>query len=101
MQQWKEEARSLYFDYGLTISEVAMAVGKSRKCVSAFLNTWTEEMNKEKEERKDRSAEKRRNNNREQMRKRRQSNSYIDGVLLRRDHENAVRVLSAEKFFGE
>lgn len=99
MKDWEKEARKLYVEYGLSVSEVAVCVGKSRKSVSVFLNTLGDEMKSAKAARSVQRAEKRRENARERMRKARQQVSAVDVALLKRDHEIAVRVLSAERFF--
>lgn len=99
MKDWEKEARTLYLDYGLSMSEVAVCVGKSRKSVSVFLNMLGEEVKSAKVARSVQRAEKRRENAKERMRKARQQVSAVDVALLKRDHETAVRVLSAERFF--
>ena len=99
---WKEEAKMQYFNYNLSITEIARMTGKSRKSISAFLNTLNS-LKPEKEKRKQVNLTERSKKAKEHMRDRRREShqNVVDGHLLRRDHETAVAILSRERFFNE
>jgi len=92
LKEWQSRAKELYFGSSLGIGVVAEAVGKTRQTVSAFLKgcpEWNDERSRRKYESKLR-------------RKKGQllwdrSNRAAD-ASIRREHEQAVRELSAEKY---
>lgn len=90
--EWKKQSEKLYFGEHLKIGVVAGRVGKTRQTVSEYLHSlpqWDEEQSLRKE----------------QSRKRRKlgqlkwdrSNRAVLGAM-KREHEQAVRELSAEKY---
>lgn len=99
---WKDEARMQYFDYKMSINEISRITGKSRKSVSAFLNSLSN-FSLEKDKRKQENNIKRSIKAKEHMRNKRKEThqNIVDGHLLRRDHETAVSILSRERFFNE
>lgn len=90
-KDWQKEAYDLYFKQHKKIVDVAELVGKTRQTVSSFL-TLQAEWNSEQEFRKEESA------------KRRKKQKMFYDMLHRsepnlfREHETAVRILSAEKY---
>lgn len=90
--KWHEKAAQLYFSEHKTIIEVAAAVGKTRQTVSAFLNSQKELWEREQKYR------------REESQKRRKAQKYWwefhnrIGINLAKEHEQAVRELSAERY---
>lgn len=90
--QWHEKAAQLYFSEHKTIIEVAREVGKTRQTVSVFLNSQKDIWNREQEYRRCES----------QKRRKAQKHWWEFhnriGVNLAREHEQAVRELSAERY---
>lgn len=98
MNDWKERANKLFFNDKLNINQISEVLGISRKSISKYLAT-VEGYKKEKEERKKINREKRREYKREWDRVNRLTVSQkITQDDLKRDHEMAVRILSAEKY---
>ena len=91
-RQWHEKAAQLYFSEHKSIIEVAAAVGRTRQTVSTFLNSQKELWKREQEYR------------RSESRKRRKAQKHWwefhnrIGINLAREHEQAVRELSAERY---
>lgn len=89
--EWQKEARRLYFEQHMKINGVAACVHKTRQTVSSFLQSQPE-WQKEQDFRKEESA------------KRRKKQKQFYDMLHRsepnllREHETAVRILSAEKY---
>ncbi len=97
---WKAEAERLFFDFRLSISDVAAEIKISRQSVSAYLHTcpgYEDERNRRIEE----NAERRREYKREWNQKQSAEQRYQEGRSLLREHETAVRILSSERFFHE
>ena len=90
-QEWQKKAYDLYFKQHKKIIAVSELVGKTRQTVSSFLQAQ-QEWNSEQEFRKAESA------------KRRKKQKMFYDMLHRsepnlfREHETAVRILSAEKY---
>lgn len=96
---WKRWVYHLYFDEHKKINEISQIVGKSRQCVSAFLNT--KNIDDEKQKRKVASKLKQREKNKQNMRMVRKNirNSFVENALLKRQHIIDVNVLSRERFY--
>ena len=90
-KKWQQEAVNLYFERHMKIVDVAKCVQKTRQTVSYFLQTQPE-WDKEQEFRKEESAK-----------RRKKQKEFWDKLHrtepnLKREHEIAVRILSAEKY---
>lgn len=92
MKAWKQSAYALFFDEHKTIIDIAEAVGKTRQTVSAYL-TDCPGFDKEIEFRRTRNAENRRYKKMIFMR-----DSRTEAAVLKREHEQAVKELSAERY---
>lgn len=92
---YKELAKSMFFEKGLSINEIALATGVSRRSISSFLNVQ-EGYKEERERRKALNASKRKEYKRKWERTHRSSS--LDKERLKRQHEIDVRVLSMEKY---
>lgn len=97
MARWMEQAEALFFVEHLNITDIAVIMKKSRKTVSNYLNShenYENEMNWRKEQnRKQRKKYQRdwdRNN---------RSNYEAGKQVLKNCHNEAVRVLSYERYF--
>ncbi len=90
-KEWQKKAHRLYFEEHRKITEISELVGKTRQTVSCFLQAQPE-WEKEQTFRKEESA------------KRRKKQKLFYDMLHRsepnlfREHEIAVRILSAEKY---
>lgn len=98
MNDWKKRANTLFFNDKLNINQISEVLGMSRKSISKYLSSC-EGYKKEREERKKINKEKRREYKREWDRANRLTISQkVTEDDLKRDHETAVRILSAEKY---
>ncbi|MBQ7794784.1 MAG: hypothetical protein IJ366_09760 [Clostridia bacterium] len=89
---WKKEAHKLYFEKGLNISKTAEAVGRTRQTVAAYLKSCPEwEADKIK-----RGAESKKRRKAGQLRWDRSNRTAYE--VIKREHAQAVRELSAEKY---
>lgn len=101
MKEWKKIAVKLFFEEHKKIGEIAEIVQKSRKTVSAFLNSL-EGIAEEKEQRKEKTKEVRKKYQRRwDMLHRNVISEEDEQRLMRRSHDVAASVLSAERFFHE
>ncbi|MBQ7974593.1 MAG: helix-turn-helix domain-containing protein [Clostridia bacterium] len=92
MAQWRETAFELFFSEHLKIIQIADIVGVSRQTVSSYLKECAD-FEKEVEWRKRQHADTRRYKKMIFMR-----DSRTEAAVLRREHEQAVRELSAERY---
>lgn len=98
MNNWKERAEVLFFKDKLNINRISEKLGVSRKSISKYLGS-REGYQEERENRKQLNSEKRREYKREWDRKNRNTlPRNITADDLKRDHETAVKILSAEKY---
>lgn len=101
MKEWQKTARELFFEEHKKIGEIAEIVQRSRKTVSAFLNSL-DATAEEKERRKEKSKEARKQYQRRwDMLHRNVISEEDEQRLMRRSHDVAASVLSAERFFHE
>lgn len=92
MESWKAKAADMFFGSGSKIIDIAEEVGKSRQTVSTFLQScggYDAELRRRKEENAARRKYKKMIWARD---------SRTEAAVLRREHEQAVRELSAEKY---
>ena len=95
---WKKLAENLFFVDHETIVNIASIVRKARETVSRHLNTC-ESYDDEMKFRRKHSAECRKEYQRQWDRDNRADRySVINGHSLKREHETAARILSAEKY---
>lgn len=93
MCNWQEKAETLFFCEHLKIGVIAEMVGKTRQTVSAYLHNLPE-WNDEKLRRSEESKQRRKMGQLKWDR----SNRAAEGAI-RREHEQAVRELSAERYY--
>jgi len=99
LTSWKNQAETLFFIEKKQIKEISSLTNVSIRSISKHLNTlphYAKEVERRKATNQDRREYFRKN-----KRKNRASKSHlaITGESLRREHEQAVRVLSSEKFY--
>lgn len=98
---WKEQARELYIKENKKINEIATILKKSRKTISAFLNSQ-KDIDEIKAHKKEVNKEGRKKYQRDWDRKNRNSINYddalVEGYLMRRSHDIASSILSREKY---
>lgn len=92
MDNWQEKAKALFFCEHLKIGVIAGMVGKTRQTVSTYLRSMPE-WNNEKLRRCEESKHRRKIGQLKWDR----SNRAAEGAI-RREHEQAVRELSAERY---
>lgn len=96
--EWREKARSLFFDGGKSIGEIEKELQVSRKSLSGFLRGCPG-YQKEREKRKQEHADRRREYKREWDRQHRPfSAGAVTGETLRREHDLAAIELSRERY---
>lgn len=96
--EWKRQAKALFFIDRLDIKEIAFIVHRARETVSRFLNDC-EGYEAEMAMRKKQSAKNRKEYQRNWDRENRSSKTGdITGDSLKREHDQAVRILSRERF---
>lgn len=101
MKEWQKTARKLFFEEHKKIMEIAEIVQKSRKTVSAFLNSL-DETKEEKSKRKEISKENRKRYQRRwDMMHRNAISEEDEQRIMRRSHDIASAILSAERYFCE
>lgn len=101
MKEWQKTARTLFFEEHKKINEIAEIVQKSRKTISAFLNSL-DATRGEKDQRNKKSKEARKQYQRRwDMLNRNVISEEDEQRLMRRSHDVAASVLSAERFFHE
>lgn len=93
MKDWHDEALKLY-KAGKTITDISSLIGKSRKTVSAYINSL-DCLSELKEERKAICKERRK----EQKKQYRDRTSEAQKAILKRQHEIDVMVLSSERYY--
>lgn len=100
MDEWKAQAKALFFVEHLRITEIVSLVRKSRKTVSEFINDC-EGYEAEMAFRRQVSAAKRREYQRQWDRDHRVgSYTAINADSLRQEHDMAALILSKERFYG-
>lgn len=98
---WKEKVHKLYFEEQKKINEIAEIVGKSRKTVSKYLNSLSG-IKMEKQNRKNISKEKRKLYQRRwDMLHRTKLSEEDEQRIMRRSHDVASAILSAEKYYHD
>lgn len=97
VRNWKEQAQALFFVDHVGVTEIAAVVSRARETVSRYLNDC-EGYEAEMAFRRKQSEAQRREYKRQWDRHNRAGLYDITKDSLRREHEIAVRVLSAEKF---
>ncbi|MBQ8982699.1 MAG: hypothetical protein IJ079_03845 [Lachnospiraceae bacterium] len=98
MADWKEIVHDQYFKEHKMIDQIARECGKSRRTVSAYLNSLPE-YQEEKDRRKAENADRRKSYKRNWDRKNRvPQHMLVTGDTLRREHELAVMELSHERY---
>ncbi len=96
---WKQRAFEMYYGKHMDIVDISKAVGISRQHVSKYLQEFTQ-FRVEKEWRKKQNCIKRHENKKQWDRERRKRFTVpaVDSESVRREHEEAVRVLSHDKY---
>ncbi len=98
--EWKKEAETLFFDHKLNINQISDILGLSRKSISGYLSLLPA-YQMEREERKKINKQRRKEYKREWDRSHRAANTLSAKITeddIKREHEVAVRILSAEKY---
>ena len=90
-REWQRQAFELYFEKHMKINCIAASIGKTRQTVSSFLRLQPE-WSREQELRKAESAKRRKEQ------KAFWEKLHRSEPNLKREHETAVRILSAEKY---
>ena len=90
-KEWQKDARRLFFEQHMKITVISELVGKTRQTVSGFLQSQPE-WNNEQAFRKEESAKRRK------KQKKFYDMLHRSEPNLLREHEIAVRILSAEKY---
>ncbi len=93
VDNWKDEALKLYKE-GKKITDISSLIGKSRKTVSAYVNSL-DCSPQLKEERKEINKERRK----EQKKQYKDRTSEAQKAMLKRQHDIDVMVLSSEKYY--
>ncbi len=95
---WKQQAFELYYGKHMKISDISARTGVSRQHISKYLQGFTL-FKTEKEYRKKQNRIKRHEAKKQWDRQHRsRPDDEADKDCLRRQHEEAVRVLSYEKY---
>lgn len=98
---WKEKVHKLYFEEHKKINEIAELIGKSRKTISKYLNSLSG-IKMEKQNRKNISKEKRKLYQRRwDMLHRIKLSEEDEQRIMRRSHDVASAILSAEKYYHD
>lgn len=98
---WKKEVHKLYFEEHKKINEIVGVVGKSRKTISKYLNSLSG-IKTEKEDRKKTTQEKRKLYQRRwDMLHRIKLSEEDEQRIMRRSHDVASAILSAEKYYHD
>lgn len=98
MENWKEQAKALFFIEKLKITEIAQKTGVSRKSVSRYIRSLSGYAEEAEKRSKD-SELKRREYKRNWDRKNRPNRySVINGETIQREHDTAAMILSREKY---
>ena len=92
MKEWKRAAERLFFECHKKIVDIAEELQVSRQWIATYLRSLPG-YTAETERRKNKNAEKRRYTKMVWMR-----DSRTEAAILRREHEQAVRELSAERY---
>jgi hypothetical protein len=95
--EWKEQAKALFFIEHLGITEIAASVGRVRETVSRFINAC-DGYDDEIEFRKKQSADRRKDYQLQWDRDNRSTAYRVTDDSVKREHITAVRILSAEKY---
>lgn len=95
--EWKQKAYQMYFEEHKKINEIADKVGITRQQVAKYLKSFSL-FDIEKENRKKASLERHKESKREYDRTKRQRYSVVNAETIKREHEEAVRCLSREKY---
>ena len=98
-KKWREQAYVLFFIERKSINDISEENGVSRQHISKYLKTYGLSYFKEKERRKEENKEKRKEYKEKWRRKNYEINYDVDSDTLRREHFEAVTVLSYEKFY--
>ena len=94
---WKQQAFEMYYGKHMEIVAISEAVGVSRQHISKYLQQFTQ-YKIEKEWRKKQNSIRRHEIKRQWDREKRKRKDVIERDCLRKQHEEAVRVLSHEKY---
>ena len=98
---WKKEVHKLYFEEHKRINDIAEIIGKSRKTISKYLNSLSG-IKMEKQNRKNISKEKRKLYQRRwDMLHRTKLSEEDEQRIMRRSHDVASAILSAEKYYHD
>lgn len=98
MGSWKQEAERLFFDSKMSIVDIETAIGVSRKSISGHLRSHPD-YDRERQDRKAANAEARTEYKRKWDRQHRCTIPMSPTAeSIRREHELAVRELSAERY---
>ena len=97
---WKEKVHKLYFEEHKKINEIAEIIGKSRKTISKYLNSLSG-IKTEKEDRKKNTKEKRKIYQRRWDMLHRTLSEEDEQRIMRRSHDVASAILSAEKYYHD
>ena len=89
---WKTEAERLFFNEGKSIVEIAERIKISRQSIAAHLSTCSG-FAEEKTRRKEKNTE-----NRKYKKMIWARDARTEAAVLRREHEMAVKELSAERY---
>jgi|GEM_PF-1841681 len=102
MNQWKELAKTLFFDEGNNVSQTAKMVGVSKQSVSKYFmremkDQYKQVMEQRSEEKRIARVERERTRKRAWKQSHTQYTKEEEYKVLRRQHEIDTMVLSAEK----
>lgn len=99
--EWQKEVNKLYFEEHKRINEIAEIIGKSRKTISKYLNSLSG-IKMEKQNRKNITKEKRKIYQRRwDMLHRTKLSEEDEQRIMRRSHDVASAILSAEKYYHD
>lgn len=96
---WKQQAFEMYFGKHMKIANISEETGISRQHISRYLQQFTQ-FKVEKEWRKKQNLARRRKSKRlwDREHRERKKSFEPDRYTIQREHEEAVRVLSHEKY---
>lgn len=98
-KKWKEQAYALFFIERKSINDISNEINVSRQHISKYLKAYGSLYLREKERRKEENEEKRKKYKKKWRQKNYKINYDVDSDTLKREHFEAVAVLSYEKFY--
>lgn len=95
---WQERAKALFFMEKKSIKEISRIISKSEKAIQNYFKKLPE-YKKEKEKRKRANRQKRKEYQKQWDKENREDRYHcINGESLKREHDVAARILSAERY---